>query len=132
MERVGQEMRIPLGHGDMVVSKKLLHFVDGRATVDEQAGVCVSKVVNAHLLHPQTPACTVPGKMKAGVGQLKPGIDEQIRLGLHRKVQLLRTGLDRKRCPDHTVTAVFHGSRSAIWLCIWPLTMAVRVADSHA
>jgi hypothetical protein len=34
----------------------------------------------------------------------------------------------RKRCADHTYAACFHGKRSSIWLCLWPLTMAESVA----
>jgi hypothetical protein len=30
------------------------------------------------------------------------------------------------------VRAQFHGSRLSIWLCLWPWTMAVSVADSYA
>ena len=33
-----------------------------------------------------------------------------------------------KRCASHTLTAEFQGSRSSIWLCLCPLTMAVSVA----
>jgi hypothetical protein len=38
------------------------------------------------------------------------------------------TAIMRKRCADHTLAAWFHGKRSSIWLCLWPLTMAVSVA----
>jgi hypothetical protein len=38
----------------------------------------------------------------------------------------------RKRCADHTLATPFQGSRSSIWLCLWPLTMAVSVFSSHA
>ena len=37
------------------------------------------------------------------------------------------TVAQRKRCPDHTVSVQFQGSNSLIRLCLWPLTMAVRV-----
>ena len=35
--------------------------------------------------------------------------------------------IQSKRCPDHTVSVQFQGSNSLILLCLWPLTMAVRV-----
>lgn len=74
--------------------------------------------------------------------QLGEGLPELLSCGPQNAEHLsqIRQGLDEipdpefecKRCPGHPETEQFHGSRSSIWPCLWPLTMAVSVAVSHA
>ena len=37
--------------------------------------------------------------------------------------------LHRKRCPFGTYALKFQGSRASMSLCLWPLTMAVRMPE---